>query len=127
MEAMDRLESSLDDRIREFNNTIRNLTNNELGRARAIATLLQSDAIDGGTGRGVSMGAILEETLDNIEEGLGKLKGEMEKVKQPCLDRVEGFLFDHKHSLDLISRIADEGLTSIVTPHPGRKQVAAGG
>ena len=60
------------------------------------------------------MGGLLEEAVDDLENGLSKLQTEMDEIKQPFIDRVESFLFDHRASLGIIRRISDEGKTEIL-------------
>jgi len=122
---MKRLIDQLESRQSKFDRIVKDIRAVSTGRARAIATLLQTDIIDGGTGRGVLMGGLLEEAVDVLEDGLSKLQTEMDEIKQPFIDRVESFLFDHRASLGIIRRIADEGKTEILARSAAAQKMMA--
>nr|WP_320010109.1 hypothetical protein [uncultured Desulfobulbus sp.] len=117
MEAMERLEKTLDNGVREANNQVERVTRLLHNRVRIIAELLQQDIIDNGSGRGVCLGAVLNETVDEIEEQLDGFVDAVEKFKEPCVEQVKSLHFDHRESLSLLGRIAQEGKTSLIQPN----------
>jgi len=122
---MKRLIDQLESRQSKFDRIVKDIQTVSAGKMRAIATLLQTDVIDGGTGRGVLMGGLLEEAVDVLEDGLSNLQTEMKEIKQPFVDRVESFLFDHRASLGIIRRIADEGKTEILARSAAAQKMMA--
>ena len=117
MEAMERLEETIDNSVREANNQVERVTRLLHNRVRIIAELLQQDIIDNGSGRGVCLGAVLNETVDEIEEYLDRFVEAVKRFKTPCIEQVKSFHFDHRESLSLLGRIAEEGKTNLIQPN----------
>lgn len=114
MEAIERLEETIDSSISEARNKVEKALELLDNRVRIIAELLQQDIIDDGSGRGVCLGGVLDETVDKIEEHLEGIVDSVKKIKEPCINRVKSFQFDQRESLTLLNQIAEEGKTCLV-------------
>ena len=117
MEAIERLEETIDNSVREARNQVEKVERLLCNRIRLIAELLQQDIIDNGSGRGICLGAVLNETVDRMEEHLDGVVDTFEKIKEPCLNRIRSFQFDQRESLSLLSQIAGEGKTNLIKPN----------
>lgn len=117
MEAIERLEETIDNSLKEARNKVGNVHRLLCNRIRLIAELLQQDIIDNGSGRGVCLGAVLGETVDRMEDHLEEIVDALEKIKEPCLNRVKSFQFDQRETLSLLGMIAEEGNTRLIKPN----------
>jgi len=114
MEAIERLEETIDNSAREARNQVGKAQGLLYNRIRIIAELLQQDIIDNGSGRGVCLGSVLDETADKIEEYLLSAVEAVNQIKEPCINRVRCFQNDHRESLALLNQIAAEGKTHLI-------------
>lgn len=114
MEAIERLEETIDLSVSEARNQVGKAQGLLYNRIRIIAELLQQDIIDNGSGRGVCLGAVLDETVDQMEEHLLGVVESVNKIKEPCISRIQSFQFDQRESLALLNQIAEEGKTRLI-------------
>ena len=104
MEKQSQMDAIIENRIRNINRNIGGINLIFSQCIHPVASLLQSDVVDKGTGRGVCLGSILmqqqesiDSLLDGIEEQLGFLKKEAENYGQ-------GFMTDLQEALIELER-----------------------